>query len=113
MQSRPYLGWLRSLAEASYLEAAQEAHKFCNGEGGEKQSGDKRAKGAPLDLATTKTVLSIGKLCGWVNMLDMASDQPEATTSIDIVEAMDKALLAVRAQECIARYAETMDRYCS
>ncbi|CAE7458026.1 unnamed protein product, partial [Symbiodinium microadriaticum] len=110
LRSRPYLGWLRALADRNYLDAAEASHKFCRGEGGERQGSDKRTKSSSLDLLSAKTVLSVGKLCGWVHMLDVAAEgQVAVHTSDEVVETMDRALLAVRAQQCIASHGNPKD----
>lgn len=107
------MGWFRAIEDKNYPEASQAVHKFCTGEGGEKHRSDKKAPGAPLGLATTKTMLSIGKLCSWVNMLDVVagqtSDKIESSEPYSM-ESMERALLTVRAQECIVSKAKSEER---
>lgn len=104
------MGWLRAIEDKRYADAAIATHKYSSGEGG-----DKKSKKVSLDLTTAETMLSIGKLCGWVNMLDVAAGHIEGETGEDvrsatIVDNLDISLLTVKAQECLLKYAKPEDR---
>jgi hypothetical protein len=123
LQSRPYLAWIQNLIDGRYVEAAENSALYCSGEMVDPKtqlirsfssSGEttRAHEAKPQSLLTTKTLLSVSKLCSWLEIKKEAesngtseSKEPHhSSTSSRVHESWDTAntsLLTLRAQQLI------------